>query len=133
MPQFNQSHAATFETADDIPVSPAQQLTFKIVHQFDDGKHNLGKFRLSVTDSPRPVSGPQLPADIQATVDVPPEQRTPGQQAQLKSYYLEQDVEYQRLKKAQEMAAAQTEHRRLTGVQDLAWALINTPAFLFNR
>ncbi len=31
------------------------------------------------------------------------------------------------------LSGRQMEHRRLTAVQDLAWALINTPAFLFNR
>jgi hypothetical protein len=32
-----------------------------------------------------------------------------------------------------EQSKAQLANQRLTGVQDLAWALINTPAFLFNR
>jgi len=32
-----------------------------------------------------------------------------------------------------EQSQAQLVNQRLTGVQDLAWALINTPAFLFNR
>jgi hypothetical protein len=32
-----------------------------------------------------------------------------------------------------EMSAKQLGNKRLTGVQDLAWALINNPAFLFNR
>jgi hypothetical protein len=32
-----------------------------------------------------------------------------------------------------ELSAKQLANKRLTGVQDLAWALINTPAFLFNR
>ena len=31
------------------------------------------------------------------------------------------------------MSTKQVADKRLTGVQDLAWALINTPAFLFNR
>jgi len=32
-----------------------------------------------------------------------------------------------------ELSTRQAADRRLTGVQDLAWALVNTPAFLFNR
>ena len=32
-----------------------------------------------------------------------------------------------------EQSKAQLANKRLTGVQDLAWALINNPAFLFNH
>ncbi|MSU51250.1 MAG: DUF1549 domain-containing protein [Opitutus sp.] len=32
-----------------------------------------------------------------------------------------------------DMSATQLANQRLTGAQDLAWAIINTPAFLFNR
>ena len=32
-----------------------------------------------------------------------------------------------------EQSKAQLVNKRLTGVQDLAWALINNPAFLFNH
>ena len=32
-----------------------------------------------------------------------------------------------------ELSARQMANRRLTAAQDLAWALINTPSFLFNR
>ena len=37
------------------------------------------------------------------------------------------------LRKDVELSARQLEHKRLTATQDLAWALINTPSFLFNR
>jgi hypothetical protein len=31
------------------------------------------------------------------------------------------------------MSLAQQQNKRLAATQDLAWALINTPAFLFNH
>jgi WD40 repeat protein len=37
------------------------------------------------------------------------------------------------LKRAADLSAKQLENARLIGAQDLAWALINNPAFLFNR
>ena len=41
--------------------------------------------------------------------------------------------ELARLRRAAQLSAKQLENARLTFAQDLAWALINNPAFLFNR
>jgi hypothetical protein len=38
-----------------------------------------------------------------------------------------------RLNESVKQAEQLLKDRRLVGVQDLAWALINTPSFLFNR
>jgi hypothetical protein len=43
------------------------------------------------------------------------------------------DPKLANLKRAAELSAKQLENARLIGAQDLAWALINNPAFLFNR
>jgi hypothetical protein len=43
------------------------------------------------------------------------------------------DAALVQLRRDHELSGRQMEHQRLTAVQDLTWALINTPAFLFNR
>lgn len=43
------------------------------------------------------------------------------------------DARLEQLKKDAELSARQLSERRLTVAQDLTWALINSPAFLFNR
>jgi len=43
------------------------------------------------------------------------------------------DVKLTNLKRASDLSTKQLENARLIGAQDLAWALINNPAFLFNR
>jgi hypothetical protein len=43
------------------------------------------------------------------------------------------DPKLVQLRQDVEQSTAQMANKRLTGVQDLTWALINTPAFLFNR
>ena len=45
--------------------------------------------------------------------------------------YVAQDAEYQRL--AAEAAKVPPADARVLGAQDLVWALINSPAFLFNH
>ena len=46
---------------------------------------------------------------------------------------LPEDAYLVELKRAVGLSTAQMEHKRLTAAQDLAWALINNPAFLFNH
>jgi WD40 repeat protein len=46
---------------------------------------------------------------------------------------LPEDPKLGRLKRAVELSEQQLENGRLTLAQDLAWALVNSPAFLFNR
>ena len=43
------------------------------------------------------------------------------------------DAALAQLRQDAELSARQMANRRLTSTQDLAWALINTPSFLFNR
>jgi hypothetical protein len=82
--------------------------------------HTLGRFRLSVTDTPRPISYHGLPDAVAAVLRTPADQRTPEQQAQLFQHYLGTDAEM-------------TGKIRLGAAQDLAWALVNSSTFLFNR
>ena len=43
------------------------------------------------------------------------------------------DAKLVQLEKDVKMSEGQLANQRLTAVQDLAWALINSPSFLFNR
>jgi hypothetical protein len=48
-------------------------------------------------------------------------------------YFQSQDKELERLRAELQRSTQQVKNKRLIGVQDLAWALINSPALLFNR
>ena len=132
-PAFNQNHMAIFELAADTGGEGGTRLSFDLVQQFPDGAHTLGRFRLSVTNSPRPVGMNKLPADVVEALAVAADKRSDEQKAKLASHYQALDSKYQRLKSELQTAEEQLKNRRLVGVQDLAWALINSPGFLFNR
>jgi hypothetical protein len=52
---------------------------------------------------------------------------------ELVSKPLKVDPKLARLRADVELSTGQLKDRRLTAAQDITWALINTPAFLFNR
>jgi hypothetical protein len=133
MPAFGKDHVAIFETKSNVGAAGGTVLTFTLSQQYTDGNHLLGKFRLSVTNSPRPVNADKLPENIAAIVATPKDQRTDEQERTLTAHVLAQDGELARLKNAVAQAEDSMRNARNIGVQDLAWALINSPAFLFNR
>ena len=133
MPQFGKPHAAVFETKADAGYDGGSVLTIGLTQQYPDGTHLLGRFRISVTDGKRPLSGARLPEQVAAALAVPKEQRTAEQSAALAAHYRSLDSELARLNTEVQQAAEQMKNARQIGVQDIAWALINSPAFLFNR
>ena len=129
-PRFGQDNAALFKF--DKPVSGPAGVFFTAVfdHRFGT-KHAIGKFRLSVTTDANPKLGSSLtPAEI-VILETPLDKRTAAQKDALRQMYIAQDKEYTRLAAA--AASAPPSDARVLGAQDLVWALINNPAFLFNH
>ncbi|MFO0798779.1 MAG: DUF1553 domain-containing protein [Gemmataceae bacterium] len=125
------NQAALFKFQSPVP-AVAEGVTFTAtLDQRFGTSHVVGKFRLSVTSDANPKLASPLSAEEVALLETPAAQRTDAQKARLRSMYLAQDREYQRL--AADAADVPPADPRVLGAQDLAWALINTPAFLFNR
>ena len=118
-PQMGRAHTAIFETKADLGVAGGTLLKITLDQKFG-AMHTLGNFRIAVTSSPRPVKLPSLPDEIVNILKIPAEKRTLEQSSRLLTQYLMGDKDFQ-LK------------IRQGGVQDIAWALANSPAFLFNR
>ena len=153
-PQTGKSHVLIAETMENIGGEGGVVLKITLDNQYADGLHTPGRFRLSVTSAPRPLRLGGLPANIAATLAKPAGERTEAESAELLKFYREGDMQLQslaqavvaaqamtmpedtRLKQLEAQLAAsakQVENQRLVGAQDLAWALLNSPAFLFNR
>lgn len=171
-PQVGRDHTAVFETKDNTGAGPGR-FTVWLDQEYQDNQHTLGRFRISVTTAPRPITLQGLPQNIAELLAVAADQRSDAQKAELGKFYRSQDSELKRREQAvaaakqprpvdpklqglrdtlaeasqpvpidprlaqlradAALSARQLESARLTFVQDLAWALINSPAFLFNR
>jgi WD40 repeat protein len=122
-----QSHVAVFRLSRPLTPEEGTRLIVELDHQFADGEHLLGRFRISVTHEEAPLMRTGHPPQWRALLAA--RQLSDAERQTLLEYYLSQDVDYRELQHAQRLVA----NPRLMAVQDLAWALINSPAFLFNH
>ncbi|HBO53054.1 MAG TPA: hypothetical protein DD471_13795 [Planctomycetes bacterium] len=118
-PQVGRTQAAIYETKAELGMAGGTLLKITLAQDFG-GMHTIGNFRIAVTNSPRPVKLSSLPDDLVNILKIAPEKRTLDQRHRLMTEYLKGDKDFQ-------------QKIRLGGVQDIAWALANSPAFLFNR
>ncbi len=85
-PEVGKPHTAIFELETPIETAGAiLRITLDFQSQFS--QHQLGHFRLSVTDSSTPRSAVPTPPKIQQLLAVKPGARTPEQQAELRSSF----------------------------------------------
>ncbi|MFO0938548.1 MAG: DUF1549 domain-containing protein [Gemmataceae bacterium] len=129
-PNVGRDHAAIFRVQQGPNAKDGVQLVFTLDQRYGQS-HVLGRFRLSyTTDSSVVLNSPVTP-DFAKLLETPLEKRTDAQKTALRNRYLAQDAEYNRLKAT--IAAPPPSDPRVLGSQDLVWALLNSPAFLFNR
>lgn len=106
-PRQGQSHVAVFETATDIGDGTGTRLSFKLRQDYG-GKHTLGRFRISVTNAPRPVA--VLPDDVRHAIAVPLAKRTKEQKAAVDAHWRGIDPELGKVRAA--IAAKQDEIKK---------------------
>jgi len=98
-PEFGQRHVATFEFQQPVSFEGGAALTFVLDQMYDQAKpHNLGRFRLSLTDARQPITLEGLLAPVAEALQRPAEQRSPDQLQQIAEFYKSVDPELVRLK-----------------------------------
>lgn len=130
MPQAGKQHEAIFAFQEPLAGGPLT-LSIALDQQYPGKDHNLGRFRLSVTSTPMP-NREGIPEPARLALAVAPDQRDQAQRAVIADYYRGIDPELASLK-ARVAEHDKAGNPRLTAAQDLVWALINSPDFLFNH
>jgi hypothetical protein len=105
---------------------------FEMLQKFNSKLHNVGKFRISVSTQKPPLYLQVLPENIAKIVNAPVEARQPAEQQELAKYYRSLDQELRRLEHLVAELQVPLDARAMAA-QDVAWALMNTEAFLFNH
>ncbi|GIW88507.1 MAG: hypothetical protein KatS3mg108_2831 [Isosphaeraceae bacterium] len=100
-PQIGRDQAAVFEVGQVLRTDSGSTLTISLAFNNNAG-HNLGRFRIAVTDAPRPVGlgDDAIPPDIRAILAVEPAARSPEQSAALLAWYRTIDLGWLALKQA---------------------------------
>ncbi|TVP97478.1 MAG: DUF1553 domain-containing protein [Planctomycetaceae bacterium] len=95
----NEPQTAMFVLAEPIPPSGDQPLRLRVAlrqnhggwNSDDNQTHNLGRFRVSVTNDPQPAIAPLPPRDL-AELELPMERRSPQRTRELVRRFAEQDA-----------------------------------------
>jgi hypothetical protein len=88
MEKVGDPHVAIFETAKDLSLHEGDSISIGLWQNLDNPQHTIGRFRLSVSNAPRPVLASQsLPSSIEAIVSQPKEHWSDAQREELLNYY----------------------------------------------
>jgi hypothetical protein len=131
--QFGRTHTAVFQTKAPVGTPDGStRLTFTLLQKHAGKDHNIGRLRLSVTTYKGPIKLQIVPDDIAKLLHIAPDKRTNEQKARVTNYFRSLDAELAQHQKALADHAIPPDARAMAA-QDIAWALMNSPAFLFNH
>lgn len=83
-----QPTVAVCETTTDLAAGEGSTLTLSLAHNSEFGQHAIGRFRIAVATSPRPIRADQAqPPNIAALLTIAADQRTDAQKNELAAHY----------------------------------------------
>jgi mono/diheme cytochrome c family protein len=91
-PEVGKPHRAAFELKEPLTLKEPAKLRF-VLQQLHGGGHLIGRVRLAVTSSPKPVRVSGVPDALAAVLSKPISQRTPEQQAEVALTYAREQYE----------------------------------------
>jgi hypothetical protein len=118
-PERDKLHQAIFSFAEPAQTPGGAHLLLTM-HQPFGTKHNIAHFRFSVTDAAGEVRYLDMSDSLMAALNTPSDARTPEVRALLHARFMKTVPDF-------------ATKIRLSAARDIAWALINSPAFLYNR
>lgn len=88
MEKVGLSHSAIFETTENTAETAGSTLTISLAQNGDAEQHTIGRFRIWITNAPRPVRAESLlPSQVNAILSIPADQRNETQNRELAAYY----------------------------------------------
>ena len=106
-----QNRTAVFQFAKPLAGGPGTTLTIRLRHESRFPRHNIGRFRLSLTSSPKPTLKGGLPGNVVAALKVAPNKRNAAQKDALRKYHQSVAPELQKIRSA--TAALQKKNKQL--------------------
>ena len=94
--QLGQSHVAVFEVREPAGFDGGSELTITLDQKYGGG-HTIGRPRISITTSPKPVGLGGIPEEVSKSLAVSPAARTAAQQATILKHYRTLDPELAKL------------------------------------
>ncbi len=86
-PETGKPHSAVFALTHPTTVESGMRLSISMLFQSQFAQHQIGRFRISVTDAADPHDGSALPDEIRQILAVASADRSAPQRAQLQTYY----------------------------------------------
>lgn len=96
--RVDKSHAAMFVLDTPLKLEPNAKLRVRLSHNSPHANHNLGRFRIQLSDKPDPALE-QSDSELRAALALPEAERSKEQTQLIRRRYLEQDVDFARLAK----------------------------------
>jgi hypothetical protein len=108
-------HKAVLTFAEPVVMTPDAKLVVKLKHESIYAQHNIGRFRLSLTNADKPSLDDQgLPDAVVAALKIAADQRNDGQKKTLADYYRTIDPALVKLKQQVAQAEADTANHQKT-------------------
>ena len=119
-PQFGKRHVAVFQTEEPVGFDGGTKLAIVLEQTYEENPHNIGRFRLSLTNKTSEIHFDGIPVSVAKALAVESASRTKTQNDEIAKYYRTVDPELAKLQREVEEHAKKAPGKSGTKAQSVA-------------